>query len=172
MLYLVTPDELKSSCPPVRPPPRSGSGLYHSTGVRSSQVQCLLGNPVWAAHGPWPTDILWVNTYSNKVIQPLITEKNNHEFIMCPFNNLNSPKLRQREPMATNTSVSCPPAAGSQDHLTRTSLGELSSGSYQNLHGIVALPPLTANTDGWAESTWSFTPLKWTVRSIDVTSKN
>lgn len=67
--------------------------------------------------------------------------------------NLKSPKLRNRVPKATITSVSCPPAAGSQDHLTRTSLGELGTGSYQNLHCRVALPPLTESTDCSAEST-------------------
>lgn len=106
----------------------------------------------------------------DKVMQPLISQKNDHKFIICPFSNLNSPKPRLWEPIATSTSVSwCPPAAGSQDHLTRTSLGELSSGSYQNLHGRVVLPPLTANTDDWADSTWSFTPLKWTVGNVDIT---
>lgn len=72
----------------------------------------------------------------------------------------NSSELLLREPVATSTSVSRPPTAGCQVHLTRTSLGALSLGSYQNLHGMVALSPLATTTDSPVATTRSFKPLK------------
>lgn len=82
----------------------------------------------------------------------------------------NSPELLVREPVATSTSVSRPHAAGCQVHLMRTSLGALSSGSYQNLHGRMALSPLATTTGSPVEFTWSFKPLKWTVGYMNIAS--